>query len=161
MPVLTPVRGAILPVSTPATKMREPNDPSAGHPVLLYDGVCSLCDASVLLVIDRDPAALFRFASLQSDVGSRIAAQHGVNAQDLDTVVLVADGRAFVRSDAVLGVASRLGRPWSWLRVLRAVPQPLRDAVYRLVARNRLRWFGRRDACRIPTPDLRARFLDS
>lgn len=141
--------------------MPEQNDPSAGHPVLLYDGVCSLCDASVLFVIDRDPAALFRFASLQSESGRRLAAIHGIVSGDLDTVVLVADGRAFVRSDAVLGVAARIGRPWSWLRGARVMPRPIRDALYRFVARNRLRWFGRRDACRIPTPDLRVRFLDT
>ncbi len=131
------------------------------HPVLLFDGVCSLCDASVQFVIDRDQTALFRFASLQSEVGQRLAAEHGLAVGDLDTVMLIADGRAFVRSDAVIGVAARLGRPWSWLRIMRAVPRPLRDALYRFVARNRLHWFGRRDDCRIPTPDLRARFLDS
>ncbi len=141
--------------------MPEPNDPSTAHPVLLYDGMCSLCDASVLFVIDRDPGALFRFASLQSESGRRIAAAHGLEGGDLATVVLVADGRAWVRSDAVLGVASHLGCPWSWLGAARAVPRPIRDALYQFVARHRLRWFGRRDVCRIPTPDLRARFLDS
>ena len=132
---------------------------SNAHPVLLFDGVCTLCDASVQFVIDHDPASTFRFASLQSDVGKQLALDYGVDVGALDTLVLIDGGRAFVRSEAVLRAASRLGRPWSWLGALHIIPRSLRDAAYRVVARNRVRLFGQRDACRIPTPDLRARFL--
>ena len=132
--------------------------PSA-HPILLFDGVCNLCDASVRFIIDRDPASVFRFASLQSNTGRRLSAQHGLDADELDTLVLIDDGRAYVQSDAVLRAASHLGRPWSWASSLTAIPRPIRNAAYQLVARNRIRLFGRRDACRIPTPELRARFL--
>ena len=132
---------------------------SKAYPVLLFDGVCTLCDASVQFIIDHDSESQFRFASLQSDVGKRLAAEYGVDAEALDTLVLIDDGCAFVRSEAVLRVASRLGRPWSWSGAFRVVPRPLRDGAYRVVARNRVRLFGQRDACRIPTPDLRARFL--
>lgn len=133
---------------------------SLPHPVILFDGACSFCDASVQFVIDRDPAAQFRFASIQSGVGARLAADAGVDASALDTLVLVTDAGSFVRSDAVLEIARRLGRPWSAVAMARLLPRPLRDAAYRLVARQRLRLFGRLDACRIPTPELRARFLD-
>lgn len=133
---------------------------SLAHPVVLFDGVCSLCDASVQFIIDRDPAAQFRFAALQSGVGAGLAIEAGVDPSSLDTLVLVTESGSFVRSDAVLEIARRLGRPWSALAGARLLPRPLRDAAYRLVARHRLRLFGRLDACRIPTPELRARFLD-
>ena len=134
---------------------------SRSHPVVLFDGACSFCDASVQFVIDHDPRARFRFAPLQSAVGAQLAARAGVDVAALDTLVLVDDAHSFVRSDAVIEIARRLGRPWSALTVARLLPRTFRDAAYRLVARHRMRFFGRRDACRIPTPELRARFLDS
>lgn len=133
---------------------------SLPHPVILFDGVCSLCDAAVQFVIDRDPAAQFRFASLQSVVGARLAAEAGVDASALDTLVLITGESSLVRSDAVLEIARRLGRPWSGLAAARLLPLSIRDVAYRWVARYRFRLFGRLDACRIPTPELRARFLD-
>jgi predicted DCC family thiol-disulfide oxidoreductase YuxK len=130
-------------------------------PLLFFDGVCNLCDASVGFVLDHDPQAIFRFAPLQSNLARTTMAQHGLRAEDLDTVVLVDDGRAYTRSTAVLKLLARLPAPWSWLSLFLVVPRPLRDLVYRFVARNRLRWFGIREACRVPTPELRARFLDT
>lgn len=134
--------------------------PSPAYPVVLFDGVCNVCDASVQFIMDHDRSQTVRFASLQSAVGQDLARAHGVDPELLDTLVWIENGRGHVRSDAVLRIAAHLGRPWSWARGLAVVPRPLRDAAYRLVARNRTRWFGRRDACRIPTPDVRARFLD-
>lgn len=134
--------------------------PSQAHPVILFDGVCNLCDASVQFILDRDPTGKFRFASLQSPAGQRLTGLYGIDPMPLDTIVLIADGKAFVRSDAVLGIARRLGAPWSWAAALTVIPLALRDAAYRLVSRNRIRWFGQRDECRLPTPDLRSRFLD-
>lgn len=133
--------------------------PSRAPPIVLFDGLCTLCDGAVQFIIDHDPSAQFRFASLQSDSGQRLAREHGVDASALDTLVLIDAGHALTLSDAVLGIARRLGRPWSWATALSVIPRPARDAVYRLVARNRTRWFGQRAACRIPTPELRARFL--
>ena len=130
------------------------------HPVVLFDGVCSFCDASVQFIIDRDPAAQFRFATLQSDIGVRLAADAGICTAGLDTLVLVTERGAHVRSDAVIEIARRLGPPWSLAAAFKVLPRPIRDAAYRLVARHRFRLFGRLDACRIPTPELRARFLD-
>ena len=129
--------------------------------MLLFDGVCTLCDGAVQWIIDRDPDALFQFASLQSETGQTLAAEHGVDPASLDTLILIADGQATVRSDAVFGVARRLGRPWSWAAAFSVLPRPFRDALYRYVARNRVRWFGQRAECRVPTPALRGRFLDA
>ena len=133
---------------------------SPDGPVVLFDGVCSVCDASVQFIIAHDPEAVFRFASLQSPVGRALAAARGIDARDLDTVVLITPEETLTRSDAVTEIARRLGAPWSALSSARLLPRPLRDAAYRLFARNRTRLFGQRDACRIPTPGTRARFLD-
>ena len=125
---------------------------------MLFDGVCNLCNASINFVIDRDAEAVFRFAPLQSDVGRALVS--GCEVKGEDSIVLVEDGRCYVRSDAALRIARRLDGAWRLLGVLRVVPRPLRDAAYRIIARNRYRWFGRQESCRLPTPDLRARFLD-
>lgn len=132
--------------------------PASPHHVVLFDGVCNLCNASINFVIDRDAEAVFRFAPLQSDVGRALVS--GCEVKGEDSIVLVEDGRCYVRSDAALRIARRLDGAWRLLGVLRVVPRPLRDAAYRIIARNRYRWFGRQESCRLPTPDLRARFLD-
>lgn len=131
---------------------------STGHPIVLFDGVCNLCNAAVNFIIERDPEAVFRFAPLQSDVGRRLVRTWGLEGED--TLVLVEHGRCAVRSTAALRIAGRLRAPWPLFRVLLAVPAPLRDAAYRFIARHRFDWFGRRDACRMPTPELKRRFLD-
>jgi predicted DCC family thiol-disulfide oxidoreductase YuxK len=129
-------------------------------PVVLFDGECNLCNHSVNFVIDRDPRGHFRFASSQSDVGQALLARHGLRDAALTGVVLLQDGRAFTGSSAALRIARGLRAPWSLLSWLLVVPRPIRDFVYGVVARNRYRWFGRIDACRLPTPELRQRFLD-
>ncbi len=130
------------------------------RPILLFDGVCNLCNGFVQWVIRRDPEGHFRFAALQSETGRRLLAEAGMPADALSTVVLYEAGRFFTHSDVPLRVWRQLGGAWSWLYALRVVPRALRDAVYDWVARNRYRWFGRREQCMIPTPELRARFLD-
>ena len=132
----------------------------AGQSVVLFDGVCNLCTGSVQFIIRRDPVGRFRFASLQSEVGTQLARHHGLSAEVLHSVVLIEDGHAYERSQAALRIARRLSGGWQLLWSLRVVPRPIRDAVYDVVARNRYRWFGRKDSCMIPTPELRARFLD-
>jgi predicted DCC family thiol-disulfide oxidoreductase YuxK len=128
--------------------------------VILFDGVCNLCNASVMFVIKHDPGARFSFAALQGEAGGRLAREWGVNPDDVSTLVLVADGRCFTRSTAALHIAHDLGFPWFLLWVLALAPAALRDRVYDFVANRRYRWFGRRDSCPLPTPELRARFLD-
>lgn len=128
--------------------------------VVLFDGVCNLCNASVQFILERDPAGRFRFASLQSGAGRALLAAHGLPTDELATVVVVADGRAYTRSDAALRVARGLRGAWPALGVLRLVPRALRDAVYGVVAAHRYRWLGRRGECMLPTPALRSRFLE-
>ena len=126
--------------------------------MLLFDGVCTLCNGFVQFVIERDPAGRFQFAPLQSDAAARLL---GVAPPPLpDSLVLLEDGRLFTRSTAALRVARRLRFPWPLAYVFVAVPRRVRDWVYDAVARNRYRWFGRRDTCMVPTSELRARFLD-
>ncbi|HYH81787.1 MAG TPA: thiol-disulfide oxidoreductase DCC family protein [Longimicrobium sp.] len=128
-------------------------------PLVLYDGQCGLCNHSVQLIIRHDRRGRFRFAALQSDAGQALLARHGLAADVIDTVVLVDGGRAFTRSRAALRIAGGMDAPWPLLRAFAIVPRPLADVVYDFVARNRYRWFGRSDACMLPPPEVRARFL--
>jgi predicted DCC family thiol-disulfide oxidoreductase YuxK len=131
--------------------------------IILFDGVCNLCSGVVRFVIARDPHAHFRFAALQSDAARRACAEVGATppaAVDPDTIIVIADGRALERSDAALAIASRLPFPWPMFGVFRILPRALRDWLYRFVAKNRYRWFGKSDTCMMPTPELRARFLE-
>ncbi len=130
------------------------------QPLLLFDGVCNLCNGAVNFVIDHDRDGRVAFAPLQSPLGAQVAAAAGVAPGAMSTMILVDGGEAHVRSDAALRLARYLGFPWSLLRALRLVPRPLRDAAYGIVARHRYRWFGRSDTCRVPTPEIRARFVD-
>lgn len=131
----------------------------SSHPVILFDGVCNLCNASVNFVIDRDPDAVFRFGALQSVEGKKLLRDAGVNDTWLDSIVLIDHGHLYTASDAALRIASRMPFPWPAMRIFRIVPRKIRDAVYNWIARNRYRWFGKQDACRIPTPELKARFI--
>ena len=135
--------------------------PLTDSPVLLYDGACVLCDAAVQFVLEHERDDRFRFASLQSDVGRQLAEACGAGRPLPASLIVVDHGRCLLRSDAALFVADHLNAPWSWAAAGRWVPRPVRDLVYDVVARNRYRWFGVRDECRLPTPDLRARFLDA
>jgi len=132
-----------------------------GSGIVLFDGTCNLCSATVAFLIPRDRTSRLRFASLQSAVGQELLRRHGISAPATpDSVVYIEGERAFTRSDAALAIAGRLASPWPLLGVFWYVPRPLRDAVYSLVARNRYRWFGRTETCQLPAPELRARFLD-
>lgn len=138
----------------------EAAEPPVEAPVILFDGVCHLCAASVRFVVARDPGGVFRFAPLQSETGRRLLRAHGLAEDAMDSFVLVQGGRAWRESDAALRVCAGLRAPWRWLRFLRVLPRAVRDPVYRFVARRRYRWFGKAEACLVPTPEIRARFLD-
>jgi predicted DCC family thiol-disulfide oxidoreductase YuxK len=133
---------------------------------VLYDGTCGLCDRAVQWLLARDRAGALRFATLEGPVGTAVRSRHPELPPADETIVLVeaperAGERVLVRSAAVLAALSRLGGGWRLTAAgLRLVPRPLRDAGYRFVARRRTRWFGRRAACRVPTPAERTRFLD-
>lgn len=136
------------------------------HPILLYDGVCGLCNHLVQFILRRDRNAIVRFASLQSPVAAGILQRHGINPTDLDTVYLVLNGNSSEeslrsRSEAVLLVLKQLGGTWgSAAAVFRLIPSPLRDVLYRAIARKRYKIFGRHDTCPLPSADTRDRFLD-
>jgi predicted DCC family thiol-disulfide oxidoreductase YuxK len=129
--------------------------------VVLFDGVCNLCSASVRFIVERDPGAYFKLASIQSDAGQRLFREHGlvVPLGDPTSIVLIEDGRVYERSTAALRIARRLRGIWKLAWAFIVVPRPLRDAMYDVVAKHRYRWFGKTDACMVPSPELRARFL--
>lgn len=128
--------------------------------VLLYDGVCNLCNGMVRFVIRWDRKNKIQFASLQSETGKSYLEELGLPTDDLDTLVYVKAGRHFTRSSAVLEIVKDMGGFWRLLYVLIIIPRCLRDPVYRLVARMRYRVFGKRDNCRLPSPEIQERFLD-
>jgi len=133
------------------------------HPILLYDGVCGLCNRLVQFVLKRDAGAHFRFASLQSNFASRILQRHGLDPHDLDTLYVVEEPgeRLTARSDAVISLLRQLGGPWGAVAVLlRALPRRLRDWGYGVVARNRYRLFGKYESCLLPQEKYQHRFLD-
>jgi predicted DCC family thiol-disulfide oxidoreductase YuxK len=137
----------------------------AAAPIILYDGVCGLCHRLNRFVLARDHAGRFRFAALQSELARDILSRHGRDPRDLDTLYLVLghgrpDERLLTKSDAALWILRALGGPWRAARILRLVPRGMRDLGYDLVARTRYRLFGRYDACPLPDPRHRARFLD-
>lgn len=134
-------------------------EPQVKSPVLLFDGVCNLCNGAVQWVLLRDRRGLFRFAALQSDTGQAMLRQFGFAAEDFDTVVLIDGDRVFTRSDAALEVVRRIGGFWPVLYAFKIIPRPIRDAVYNWVARNRYRWFGRQEQCMLPRKEWMSRFV--
>jgi len=132
----------------------------AGGPIVLFDGVCNLCHATVRFIIARDPDARMRFSSLQSPTGARIAAKHGVAAGSLESMLLVENGVLYRKSTAALRIARLLRFPW-WLGYgLVVVPRFLRDAVYDFVGQRRYRWFGTREYCLVSQRGYERRFLE-
>lgn len=129
------------------------------HPIVLFDGVCNFCEGSVRFIIDRDPEGVFRFASLQSELGENLAKEHGADAGEMNTMMLVQDGKLYKRTSAALRIAGRLKFPWPLASVFLIVPPFIRDIAYRIISKNRYRWFGKKDACMIPSPEIRERFL--
>ncbi|MDO7907289.1 DCC1-like thiol-disulfide oxidoreductase family protein [Paenibacillus sp. JX-17] len=132
-----------------------------GHSIVLVDGVCHFCQGLTKWIIKRDPEGQFHFASQQSDIGKKLLQEGGLSTDRMDTFVLIENGVYYTRSTGALRIARKLKFPYPLLYAFIAVPRFLRDAVYNYVARHRYRWFGKdeEDACRLPTPDIRERFL--
>jgi predicted DCC family thiol-disulfide oxidoreductase YuxK len=128
--------------------------------LMVFDGLCNFCSAQVQLILRIDRAGAIRFTSIQSPYGRHLAARFGIDPDDPSTFLFFDHGRPREASDAVIAMLGRLPRPWRWLRALRILPRFMRDALYRLVARNRYRLLGKRDSCMIPAPHVRARFID-
>ncbi|MEM1219640.1 MAG: thiol-disulfide oxidoreductase DCC family protein [Bacteroidota bacterium] len=131
----------------------------AGKSLLLFDGVCNLCNGFVQFTIPRDPNNNFVFASLQSEVGQQVLERMGYKQEELSTVILIEEGQVYTHSSVALRMVRKFRGAWPLLGSLGIIPKPIRDAIYNWVAANRYRWFGKKDACWIPTPDLRERFI--
>lgn len=134
-------------------------DPTHDH-LLLFDGVCHLCDAGVRSIMRRDPAGKIKFAPIQSELGSKLYAQHGLDPAAPNTMLFLTPKGAFKASDAALEIARTLGGIGRLALIFKPLPRALRDAVYYFVARNRYRWFGKDESCMMPTPELRARVVE-
>ncbi len=136
-------------------------EPEENKKIILFDGVCNLCNAAVQRVIRRDHSDAFRLAPLQSGIGRELTAERGIDTHQVDSIILIDPGVAYyVKSDAALEIAREL-RGYRWLPHLFGwIPRPVRDAVYDLVARYRYRWFGKRRECMIPTPEIKNKFLE-
>jgi predicted DCC family thiol-disulfide oxidoreductase YuxK len=128
--------------------------------LILFDGVCNLCNALVAFVIRRDPLRQFRFASLQGKTGQLILAGLNFPATELNTMIYVRGDRYYLRSEAALEIFRRLTGPWRLMFVFKVVPVFIRDFFYGILAGNRYRWFGKKEACLIPTPELKSSFLE-
>lgn len=129
------------------------------HPIVLFDGVCNLCNAFVQFIIQRDPDAVFRFSPLQSEIGQSLLKEAGLPTSELSTVILYNKGVFYTHSDVALQVVRHLPGFWSLLYSLRIIPKSIRDVIYDWVAQNRYRWFGKQESCMMPTPELQKRFL--
>jgi predicted DCC family thiol-disulfide oxidoreductase YuxK len=130
------------------------------QPLILFDGVCNLCNAWVRFVIRCDRAGLFNFAAQQSPTGQEIIEDRVKAADQLSSVLLLEGDAIYAESDAVIEILARLPAPWSCLAVLRLIPHRLRDVCYRFVVRHRYQWFGRTETCQTPSPEMRSRFID-
>ncbi len=128
--------------------------------IVFFDGVCNLCNGAVDFIINRDPHRKFRYASLQSELAKKVLTERGVNTNSMLTMILLKDNQLLYRSDAALEIARELSMPWPAFYVFKVIPRFIRDSIYNLVSRNRYRWFGKRDTCRIPTDAERGLFLE-
>jgi len=129
--------------------------------IILFDGVCNLCDNCVQYVIKQDKRNEFKFASLQSEIGQKLAKERGIDTSDVDSIILIEPGVAYyTKSTAALKIAQSFGGVWQLASVLEWIPEKTRDWAYDYVAKNRYKWYGKKESCMIPTPELKSKFLD-
>ncbi len=129
------------------------------HSIILFDGVCNLCNSSINFVIKRDSANLYKFTALQEAPGIGLLKQYGINTLDTDSIILIENGKAYTESSAALRVAKGLSGVWPVLYGFIIIPKWIRNAVYDYIAKNRYKWYGKKDSCMIPTPELKNKFL--
>lgn len=131
-----------------------------GKKIILFDGVCNLCNGAVQFIIKRDAKDVFRYAALQSVIGLKLISERGIDTNLIDSIILVDPGVAYyTKSDAALEIAKSFGGLWGAVQLFKWIPTSIRNAIYDVVAKNRYRWFGKKDQCMIPTPELQAKFL--
>lgn len=131
-----------------------------GKNIVLFDGVCNLCNRLIRFIIKRDPKAIFRFAALQSKTGQELLMQMKLPMNDMDSVVYISEEEYFFRSSAILHILHDLGGVWKLFYAFIVIPSFCRDFIYSIVAKTRYKVFGKRETCMVPTPDLQQRFLD-
>jgi predicted DCC family thiol-disulfide oxidoreductase YuxK len=130
------------------------------HPIVLFDGVCNLCNRSVQFLLKRDRRKQFLFASLQGKTGQEILKKFSLSANDFNSFILIEGDELYTRSTAVLRILRKLGGAWALLYVFIIIPPFIRNPVYNFIARNRYKWFGKKEECWVPTPELKQRFLE-
>ena len=129
--------------------------------IILFDGVCNLCNNAVQFVVKRDKEAVFRFAALQSEIGKKLIAERNIDTNKVDSIILIEPGIAYyIKSTAALKISTSFGGLWSLSTILMWLPEGFRNIVYDFIAKNRYKWYGKKDQCMIPTPELKARFLE-
>ena len=126
--------------------------------IVLFDGVCNFCDSSVQFILKRDTKGIFKFASLQSEVGTQIIKQYEI-PKDIESFVLIDDEKAYYKSTAALLLSKDLKWPWKAMYIFMIVPSPIRNIFYHVIANNRYKWFGKKESCRLPSPEVRSRFI--
>jgi len=136
------------------------NQLSTGNKIILFDGVCNLCNNSVQFIIKRDKKKQFRFASLQGNFGQEFLKKYSLPADNFNSFILLEDKKIYTRSTGALRMLKHLGGGWSLFYAFMILPKFIRDGIYNWIAKNRYKWFGKKDACMIPTPELKERFLD-
>jgi len=139
--------------------MGTPN-PLEDRPLILFDGVCNLCNGSVQFIIRHDPLGYFKYASLQSAAGQHHLHKFNLPVSQIHSVILIKGEKMFQKSDAALEIVRNLNGLWPALSIFKIIPLVLRDWLYDVVARNRYVWFGKKDSCMIPTPELKSRFIE-
>lgn len=127
--------------------------------VIIFDGICNFCSSAVRFIINRDSKAVYRFIPMQTELGRQILARYGYDPDDTQTFLLLTTEGILERTDAALEILRAFSWRWQPLRILQALPKPFRDWFYNVLARNRYRWFGKKDTCMIPSDEIKSRFL--
>lgn len=128
--------------------------------IILFDGVCNLCNSTVQKVIKNDYKNQFKFASLQSEFGQEFLKKNNLSTQEFNSIILVDDDKYFTQSDAALRIGKELKGIYKWSKYLFIFPKFIRDFVYAIISRNRYKWFGKQENCWLPTPELKQKFLN-
>lgn len=129
--------------------------------IVLFDGVCNLCNGAIQFIIKHDKKDIFRFASLQSEIGKKLLAERGLNPDQLESIILIEPGVAYYKkSTAALEISRDLSGGYSFLKIFLGIPDFIRDGIYDFIGNHRYKWFGKKEQCMIPTPELKAKFLD-
>ena len=129
------------------------------HPIILFDGVCNFCNAGINFIINQDRKKVFRFAALQSEAGQKLLQQYNLPKEDFDSFVLIDEDSAYQSSTAGLRLYNKLSWYWKWTQVFWIVPKFIRDGVYNIIAKNRYKWFGKKESCMVPNQEIKDRFI--